>query len=208
MTKRRGRYRDETPAQKGDKPPISRSSGPFPHLSQFVEEILEAQSQFERLRAENQRLKGQVEKQDQELAQAQQQAMDLKAECETLKQRVGLAEAEISCSRTNALISLFSEMASERHNRLLRKLLTFDGDANELLHALERYLTDHLKLRLEGEKDAEITLTEENLDGYELEEAIDLPCRAKIIGRGISFEGVPILRVKVEPVEGDNNYGD
>jgi hypothetical protein len=79
-----------------------------------------------------------------------------------------------------------------------------------LLLELAHYLKDDLNLILEGEIGTEITLTEENLDRYELQEAVTLPCRAKIIGRGILFEGQLILRTEVEPVdvEEETNNGD
>lgn len=186
----------------------SQSSIPFPNLNRLAEEILEAQNQFEQLSAENQGLREQLDRHSQELAQTQQQVTELKAECESLKQQVELAEAEIDRTRTDVLVSLFKDMADERHNRLLRKLLAFEGEEPDLLRDLARYLRDDLNLALEGEVGAEITLTEENLDRYELHEAISLPCQARIIGRGISLNDQPILRAQVEPVEGEASNGD
>lgn len=156
---------------------------------------------LERVNSENQRLKEELEQQSQEMAWTQQQVTDLKAEWTSLKQQVELAETEVDGSRTDALVSLFKEMANERHNRLLRKLLAFNGEEPKLLRDLARYLRDDLKLALEGAIDDEVTLTEENLDRYELQEAVTLPCRARIIGRGISFEGRSILRTQVELID-------
>jgi len=164
-------------------------------------EVQEVLDKLERVNSENQRLEEELDQQSQELAWAQQQVTDLKAEWTSLKQQVELAETEVDGSRTDALVSLFKEMANERHNRLLRKLLAFNGDEPKLLCDLARYLRDDLKLALEGAIDDEVTLTEENLDRYELQEAVTLPCRARIIGRGISFEGRPILRTEVEVIE-------
>jgi septal ring factor EnvC (AmiA/AmiB activator) len=164
-------------------------------------EVQEVLDKLERVNSENQRLKEELDQQSQELAWAQQQVTDLKAEWTSLKQQVELAETEVDGSRTDALVSLFKEMANERHNRLLRKLLAFNGDEPKLLRDLARYLRDDLKLALEGAIDDEVTLTEENLDRYELQEAVTLPCRARIIGRGILFEGRPILRTEVELID-------
>lgn len=164
-------------------------------------EVQEVLDKLERVNSENQRLKEELDQQSQEMAWAQQQVTDLKAEWTSLKQQVELAETEVDCSRTDALVSLFKEMANERHNRLLRKLLAFNGEEPKLLRDLARYLRDGLKLALEGAIDDEVTLTEENLDRYELQEAVTLPCRARIIGRGISFEGRPILRTEVELID-------
>jgi len=161
----------------------------------------DALDELERANNENQRLREELDQRSQELAWAQQQVTDLKAEWARLKQQLELAETEVDISRTEALASLFKEMANERHNRLLRKLLAFSGEEPGLLCALARYLRDDLKLALEGTIDAEVTLTEANLDRYELQEAVTLPCRARIIGRGISFEGRPILRTEVEVIE-------
>ena len=164
-------------------------------------EVQEVLDKLERVNSENQRLKEELDQQSQELAWAQQQVTDLKAEWTSLKQQVELAETEVDGSRTDALVSLFKEMANERHNRLLRKLLAFNGDEPKLLRDLARHLRDDLKLALEGAIDDKVTLTEENLDRYELQEAVTLPCRARIIGRGISFEGRPILRTEVELID-------
>jgi septal ring factor EnvC (AmiA/AmiB activator) len=164
-------------------------------------EVQEVLDKLERVNSENQGLKEELDQQSQELAWAQQQVTDLKAEWTSLKQQVELAETEVDGGRTDALVSLFKEMANERHNRLLRKLLAFNGDEPKLLRDLARYLRDDLKLALEGAIDDEVTLTEENLDRYELQEAVTLPCRARIIGRGISFEGRPILRTEVELID-------
>jgi chromosome segregation ATPase len=164
-------------------------------------EVQEVLDKLERVSSENRRLKEELDQQSQELAWTQQQVTDLKAEWASLKQQVELAETEVDGGRTDALVSLFKEMANERHNRLLRKLLAFNGDEPKLLRDLVRYLRDDLKLALEGAIDDEVTLTEENLDRYELQEAVTLPCRARIIGRGISFEGRPILRTEVELID-------
>lgn len=164
-------------------------------------EVQEVLDKLERANDENQRLREELGQQGQELAWAQQQVTDLKAECASLKQQVELAGTEVDRGRADALVSLFREMANERHNRLLRKLLVFNDEEPKLLRDLACYLKDDLKLALEGEIDAQITLTEENLHRYELQEAVTLPCRAKIIGRGISFEGRSILRTEVEPIE-------
>jgi predicted nuclease with TOPRIM domain len=164
-------------------------------------EVQEVLDKLERVNSENQGLKEELDQQSQELAWTQQQVTDLKAEWTSLKQQIELAETEVDGSRTDALVSLFKEMANERHNRLLRKLLAFNGDEPKLLRDLARYLRDDLKLALEGAIDDEVTLTEENLDRYELQEAVTLPCRARIIGRGISFEGRPILRTEVELID-------
>ena len=164
-------------------------------------EVQEVLDKLERVNSENQRLKKELDQQSQELAWTQQQVTDLKAEWASLKQQVELAQTEVDGSRTDALVSLFKEMANERHNRLLRKLLAFSGEEPKLLCDLARYLRDDLKLALEGAIDDKVTLTEENLDHYELQEAVTLPCRARIIGRGISFEGRPILRTEVEVIE-------
>jgi predicted nuclease with TOPRIM domain len=164
-------------------------------------EVQEVLDKLERVNSENQGLKEELDQQSQELAWTQQQVTDLKAEWTSLKQQIELAETEVDGSRTDALVSLFKEMANERHNRLLRKLLAFNGEEPKLLRDLARYLRDDLKLALEGAIDDEVTLTEENLDRYELQEAVNLPCRARIIGRGISFEGRPILRTEVELID-------
>lgn len=208
MTKSKGRYRQPSPAPRGDQSPASRGPGLFPNLTTLVEEVVEAQRQFERLNAENQRLREQLRKQGQELAEARQQATDLKAECESLKQQVELADMQIDRAPTEALVRMFSEMADERHNRLLRKLLAFDDEEPELLRDLVSYLKDHLKLVLADEMGAEITLTEETLDRYEVQVAVKPPCQAKVIGRGISLDGDPVLRTQVEPIEGETKHGD
>jgi len=208
MTKSKGRSRKPSPARRGDQSPASRGPGLFPNLTRLVEEVVEAQRQFERLNADNQRLREQLRKQGQELAKAQQQAKDLKAECESLKQQVKLAEEQISRAPAEALVRMFSEMADERHNRLLRKLLTFDGEEPELLRDLVSYLRDHLKLVLDDEMDSVITLTEETLDRYDVQVAVTPPCQARVIGRGISLDGDPVLRTQVEPTEGETNGGD
>jgi chromosome segregation ATPase len=210
MTRRKSKSRRGNRTRVENKPSGGQSSVLFPNLNRLAEEIREAQSQFERLNAENRRLRERLDQQDQELARVQQQATDLKAECESLKRDVELAEAEVNRSRTDALVSLFKDMADERHNRLLRKLLAFDDKEPKLLLELAHYLKDDLNLILEGEIGTEITLTEENLDRYELQEAVTSPCRAKIIGRGILFEGQIILRTEVEPVdvEEETNDGD
>lgn len=208
MTRRKDRSRRVDRTRVEDRSSDGQSSVLLPNLNRLAEEIREAQSQFERLNAENQRLRERLDQQGQELARVQQQVTDLKAECESLKQQVELAKAEVDRSRTDALVSLFKDMADERHNRLLRKLLAFEGDEPELLRDLTHYLRDNVKLTLEGEKGTEITLTEENLDRYELQDAVILPCRAQIIGRGISFDGQPVLRTQVEPVEEEASDGD
>lgn len=164
-------------------------------------EIRNALDELEHANNENQRLREKLDQQSQDLARAQQQVTDLKAEWARLKQQLELVETEVDNSRTEALVSLFKDMASEGHNRLLRKLLAFNGEEPGLLRDLAHYLRDDLKLALEGIIDAEITLTEANLDRYEMQEAVTLPCRARIIGRGISFEGRPILRTEVEVIE-------
>ena len=173
----------------------------FPSLNQLAEEIREAQSQFEQLGADNQRLRERLNKQGQELVQAQQQMTDLQTECDSLKQRLKLAEEEVGRSHTNALVSLFKDMSDERHNRLLRKLLAFEGDEPGLMHDIAHYLRENVNLSLEGEGGTKVTLTDENIDHYELQESVTLPCLAQVIGRGISFEDQPILRVQVELVE-------
>ena len=203
MSRRKDRSRRVGRTQAADKSSGGQSSVLFPNLNRLAEEVREAQNQFERLNAENQRLREQLGQQNRERDHLQQQVTDLKAECESLKREVELAKAEIGRSRTDVLVSLFKDMADERHNHLLRKLLAFEGDEPELLRNLARYLRDDLNLALEGKVDAEITLTEENLNRYELQEAVTLPCRAEIIGRGISFEGRPILRPEVEPIEAE-----
>ena len=157
--------------------------------------------ELERVNSENQRLGEELDQRSQELTWAQQQVTDLKAELARLKQQLDMAQAEVDNSRTEAIVLLFKDMANERHNRLLRKLLAFNGEEPGLLRDLARYLRDDLKLDLEGTIDAEVTLTEANLDRYELQEAVTLPCRARIIGRGISFEDRPILRTEVEVIE-------
>jgi len=164
----------------------------------LAEEIRKAQSQFEQLGADNQRLRERLDKQGRELVQAQQQVTDLQTECDSLKQWLKLAEEEIERSHTNALVSLFKDMADERHNRLLRKLLAFEGDEPGLMHDIAHYLKENVNLSLEGERGTKVTLTDENIDHYELQESVTLPCRAQVIGRGISFKGQPILRVQVE----------
>jgi predicted nuclease with TOPRIM domain len=161
----------------------------------------DALDELERVNIENQRLREELDQRSQELTRAQQQVTDLKAEWARLKQQLDLAEKEVDNIRTEALVSLFKDMANERHKRLLRKLLAFNGEEPGLLRDLARYLRDDLKLGLEGTIDAEVTLTEANLDRYELQEAVTLPCRARIIGRGISFEDRPILRTEVEVIE-------
>jgi hypothetical protein len=173
---------------------FERKTGPTTEVRDILDEL-------ERANNENQRLREELDQRSQELAWAQQQVTDLKAEWARLKQQLELAETEVDNSRTEALVSLFKEMANERHNRLLRKLLAFNGEEPGLLCDLARYLRDGLKLALEGTIDAQVTLTEANLDRYELQEAVTLPCRARIIGRGISFEGRPILRTEVEVIE-------
>jgi len=208
MSRRKGRSRRVDRTQAANKSPGGQSSVLFPNLSRLVEEIREAQNQFEQLNAEDQGLRERLDQQNRERDHLQQQVTDLKAECESLKREVELAKAEVDRSRTDVLVSLFKDMADERHNHLLRKLLAFEGDEPELLRNLARYLRDDLNLALDGEVDAEIMLTEENLDRYELQEAVTLPCRAKIIGRGISFDGQPVLRAEVEPIEGEANNGD
>ena len=189
-----------------------KSSGPSPalfsNLNRLAEEIRSAQDQFEQLNAENQRLREQLNQQSQELVRAQRLATDLTAECESLKRAVERAEVEVERSRTDALVALFKDMADERHNRLLRKLLAFEGDEPELLRDLADYLRDNLKLTLEGQIDNTVRLEETNLDHYEFKEAVNLPCKAQIIGRGISFEERTVLRTQVELVEGEVNDGD
>ena len=92
-------------------------------------------------------------------------------------------------------------MADERHNRLLRKLLAFDGDEPRLMHDIAHYLRENVNLSLEGERGTKVTLTDKNIDHYELQGSVTLPCRAQVLRGGISFKGQPILRVQVELVE-------
>ena len=173
----------------------------FPSLFQLEEAIRKAQSQFEQLGADNQSLREQLDKQNKKLLQAQQQMTDLQTECDSLKQRVKLTEEEVRRSRINALVSLFKDMADERHNRLLRKLLAFEGNEPGMMHDIACYLRENVNLSLDGERGTTVMLTDENLDNYELHESVTLPCQARVIGRGISFEGQPILRVQVELTE-------
>ena len=201
MTRRRDKSRRDGRAQAGDRSSCRQSSALFPSLNQLAKEIRDAQSQFGQLGADNQRLRERLDKQGQELVQAQQQVTDLQIECDSLKQRLKLAEAEVERSHTNALVSLFKDMADERHNRLLRKLLAFEGNEPGLTHDIAHYLRENVNLSLEGERGIKVTLTDENIDHYELQESVTLPCRAQVIGRGISFKGQPILRVQVELVE-------
>jgi chromosome segregation ATPase len=179
--------------------PKARSS---PGYAQLIEEIQVARSQRDQLAASNQKLQEQLSKQEQELALPQQQVTDLKAECDSLKQEVELAKAEVVSSRTDTLVSLFKDMADKRHNRLLHKLLAFEEDSPGLLRDVVRYLRDELKLTLIGETGSEIILTAENLDHYEVQEAVTLPCQVRVIGRGISFDGKVIARTEMELVEG------
>jgi len=174
-----------------------------------VEKVQEVSNKLEQLSIENQKLREELNQQSQELAQAQQQVTDLKAECASLKRQVKLAETEIDHSRSTVLVPIFKDMADERHNRLLRKLLAFDGEEPKLLRDLVRYLRDDLTLDLEGRVGDEITLTKENQYHYELYERFpSLPCRVRIIGRGISFDGQPVLRTQVEIVEKEANNGN
>jgi chromosome segregation ATPase len=180
----------------------------FPSLRRLAEEIQEAQDHFERLYTENRDLRGQRERQNQELARLQQKTTDLNAKCESLIQQLTLTEVELEHSRMDALVTLFRDMANERHNQLLRKLLQFEEEEPTLLRDLVQYLRDELNLALEGEVGMEITLTEENLDLYEVQDAVSLPRPAEVIGRGISFKGQPITRVQVEPIEEETSDGN
>lgn len=180
----------------------------FPNLRRLVEEVQEAQDHFEQLYAENRDLKAQRDQQHQELARLQQKITDLNTKCDSLVQQLELTEAEVERSRTDALVSLFKEMADERHNQLLRKLLQFEDKEPPLLRDLVQYLRDELNLALEGQIGTEITLTEENLDYYEIQEPVTPPHTARIIGRGISFNGQSITRIQVEPVEEDTTDGN
>jgi hypothetical protein len=103
---------------------------------------------------------------------------------------------------------LFRDMANERHNQLLRKLLQFEEEEPALLRDLVQYLRDELNLALEGQVGMEITLTEENLDLYEVQDAVSLPHSAEVIGRGISFKGQHITRIQVEPIEEETSDGN
>lgn len=201
MTKRRDKSRRGGRAQARNRSSSRPSPVLFPSLDQLAGEIRNAQSQFGQLGSDNQKLRERLDEQGQELVQAQQQVTDLQTECDSLKQRLKLAEKEVERSYTNALVSLFKDMADERHNRLLRKLLAFEGDEPGLLHDIAHYLKENVNLSLEGERGDKVTLTDENIDYHELQESVTLPCQAQVIGRGISFKGQPILRVQVELVE-------
>jgi hypothetical protein len=174
----------------------------------LVEEVQEAQDHFERLYSENRDLRGQREQQNQELARLEQKTADLNTKCESLVQQLTLTEAELEHSRMDALVTLFRDMANERHNQLLRKLLQFEEEEPALLRDLVQYLRDELNLALEGQVGMEITLTEENLDLYEVQDAVSLPHPAEVIGRGISFKGQQITRIQVEPIEEETSDGN
>jgi chromosome segregation ATPase len=236
MTKKRSQSSGDSNSAIVDDPSSGRMPELFPNLARFLEEIQQAEEEFDRLSAENQALREQLQDQDRDLDEAQEKIQALKAEvgsleqeldkqkqtstekqerlealeaqCRSLEQRIEQTEAEVASSRTDALVSLFKDMADVQYNHVLRKLLAFEDEEPELLHHLASYFRDNLKLTLEGEVHAQIMLTEENLDDYEVEERVVLPCPARVIGRGISFDGRPILRTQVEPLEGTEDNGD
>ena len=76
------------------------------------------------------------------------------------------------------------------------------------MHDLVQYLRHELNLALEGEVGMEIMLTEENLDLYEVQDAVNLPHPARVIGRGISFKEQSVTRIQVEPIEGEMSDGN
>jgi hypothetical protein len=142
-----------------------------------------------------------VNQQEQALADGQRRIADLQAQCESLENETTRLREDVERSRADALRTLFADMSSERNNRMLRKLLAYDREEPGLLVDVVRYLKTEMNLALEGEVGSEVTLTQENLDDYEVNERVALPSQARIIGRGISFEGQTVLRTQVERIE-------
>lgn len=172
----------------------------FPTLNRVAKEVQQARGRLERLQAEGHRLRVQLDKEKHKVKQAKERIATLEAECKSLIHDLELAEREVENSRTSALITLFKKMASSQNDYLLRRVLAFEDEDIQLLHNLRDYLRAELDLRLEGELGGIVTLTEGNLDHYDVQETVDTPCKAEIIGRGILFKGHPVLRTQVEVV--------
>ena len=175
----------------------------LPSLSKLTKEATNAQNRFDRLLHDNADLKNKLSERSRELAKAQQKADNLENECKSLKLKSLQAEDEIQRSEVNALVSFFKDMADEKNNRLLRKLLAFEEDKPKLLYNIAHYFRTNTKISLDGKVGERITLTDENIDRYEIQESVNLPCKAQVIGRGISYQDKSILRIQIELLDAD-----
>ncbi|NJN99260.1 MAG: hypothetical protein HC875_36790 [Anaerolineales bacterium] len=96
-------------------------------IEQQGQQLEQAQSGNKLVEEQVLQLQANLAEQDKALTQAEQRIADLHRECGSLRQQVIEEKAEAERSRTQALVELFKDMADDKHNRLLFKLLTAEG---------------------------------------------------------------------------------
>ena len=173
----------------------------FITLDRVAQEILKAQARFDQIVADNRRLHARLDKSRDTAGRLREHVASLESECRGLRRKCELAEEETERSHTEAITGLLRALASKQTNHLLRRVLASRVEDKQLIEDLRDYFRKELDIALQGELGSVVTLTEENLHQYDVREAVDLPCAAQIIGRGVLFGAHRVLRTEVEPLQ-------
>jgi len=161
------------------------------------------------LRDENRSLNARLEsveaelqavRQDREMLQsalrnADERTGDLERKCKSLEGQLECALRTVEEQKATAIASLLTEMAAERANRLLLKILDAKG-GDETLRQLAAFLGDK-GVELVHTKGEQIELTASKQHEYILREQATLPCHVEVIARGIRIGGRLIIRPEV-----------
>lgn len=148
-----------------------------------------------RLHQERQKLQHQLSQRDQ---QVQQVRGDATTEVQRIRSEYADTQLDAEAIRSDAIRDLFADILSSPAQISLIKLLTLTDDTDQRwLLPLAYYLRDEVGLRLIGEKDELITLTEANADDYTIDEQITLPCEVRLSKRGFAIGESIIQRPEV-----------
>lgn len=163
----------------------------------------------ERLRLEKtaQRLKHELTTKERRIADAESQVQQVRTDAVLEVRRISGELQDTAQSveqiREQAILDLFADLLASPAQISLIKLMTLPDDSEpRWLLPLTYYLRDRVGLRLVGEKDQRVTLTEDHCDDFALREQVTLPCEAVIIKRGFAIADSIIQRPEVAVVEG------
>lgn len=159
-------------------------------------------SRRERQNEERERLRRERQLLQNELAHREQQVQIVRGEASSEVQRIQSEYADTQLDaediRQQAIRDLFADIVSGPAQISLIRLLTLADDTDQRwLLPLAYYLRDTVELRLLGEKDERLTLSEANVDDYTIDEQISLPCEVRISKRGFAIGEMVIQRPEV-----------
>ena len=168
------------------------------HIADLLDENKTLGKRIESLEVELQAIRQDKETIQSNLESVSERAGDLERKCESLEDQLERVLRAVEEQKTLAIVSLLAEMADERANRLLFKILDVKG-ADETLRQLTAFLMDK-NIEFVHTTGEQLELTECMQDDYTLKEQSTLPCHVGVIARGIKMNDHWIIRPEVQVI--------